>query len=223
MPDKRDETIDVIRQIPLFEQVTDDTLAFGLSRRDYRFKSFSKNSVVHFSGEVCEYIEIVVRGRMSLERIDEDGRVMSVAEFFKGDVIGGNLVFSKRPRYPMTITAKETTEVFIVEKNSLFELLCKNEEVLASFLTFISDNAILLGNKIRNDVNRSIRDIIMRFLEVESKRQNSSRIRLSMSKKALADKIGVQRTSLSRELSRMRDDGLITFDAHYIERLAPKD
>lgn len=44
-----------------------------------------------------------------------------------------------------------------------------------------------------------------------------------MSKKALADKIGVQRTSLSRELSRMRDDGLITFDAHYIERLAPKD
>ena len=62
----------------------------------------------------------------------------------------------------------------------------------------------------------------MRFLDVEAKRQKSNRIRLTMSKKALADKMGVQRTSLSRELSRMRRDGLILFDAHYIERLAPK-
>ncbi|HPE16011.1 MAG TPA: helix-turn-helix domain-containing protein, partial [Oscillospiraceae bacterium] len=41
----------------------------------------------------------------------------------------------------------------------------------------------------------------------------------SMTKKALAERIGVQRTSLSRELAKMRDDGLIKFDIDSIELL----
>jgi DNA-binding transcriptional regulator LsrR (DeoR family) len=52
----------------------------------------------------------------------------------------------------------------------------------------------------------------MNLLEYESKRQNTNYIKLNMTKKALAEKIGVQRTSLSRELAKMRKDGLIVFD-----------
>jgi len=37
-----------------------------------------------------------------------------------------------------------------------------------------------------------------------------------MSKKDLAEKLGVQRSSLSRELNKMRRDGLIDFNANYI-------
>ncbi|NLZ83309.1 MAG: winged helix-turn-helix domain-containing protein, partial [Clostridiales bacterium] len=37
-------------------------------------------------------------------------------------------------------------------------------------------------------------------------------IKLNMTKKALAERIGVQRTSLSRELAKMRAEGLILFD-----------
>ena len=37
-----------------------------------------------------------------------------------------------------------------------------------------------------------------------------------MTKQTLADKIGVQRTSLSRELSKMRNDGLIKYDSKSI-------
>jgi CRP-like cAMP-binding protein len=37
-----------------------------------------------------------------------------------------------------------------------------------------------------------------------------------MTKKALAEKIGVQRTSLSRELDRMRKEGLIDFEGRTV-------
>jgi CRP-like cAMP-binding protein len=49
-------------------------------------------------------------------------------------------------------------------------------------------------------------------LERECKIQNSNRIQLGITKKALAERIGVQRTSLSRELAKMKADGLIDFD-----------
>jgi Mn-dependent DtxR family transcriptional regulator len=37
-----------------------------------------------------------------------------------------------------------------------------------------------------------------------------------MTKKELAEKIGVQRPSLSRELNKMRKDGLLTYDSKQI-------
>jgi len=37
-----------------------------------------------------------------------------------------------------------------------------------------------------------------------------------MTKKELAERLGIQRTSLSRELNKMKKDGLIDYDAHSI-------
>jgi CRP-like cAMP-binding protein len=59
----------------------------------------------------------------------------------------------------------------------------------------------------------------MSYIDYERKKQNGNIIRLGITKKALAEKIGVQRTSLSRELAKMRATGLIRFDADSIELL----
>ena len=99
----------------------------------------------------------------------------------------------------------------------MFALFSDNQAFLKSFLSLISDHATILGDRIKHYVNRTIRESITSFLEYERKQQNSNRIKISMSKKALAEKIGVQRTSLSRELAKMRNQGLITFDADFIE------
>jgi CRP-like cAMP-binding protein len=56
-------------------------------------------------------------------------------------------------------------------------------------------------------------------MERECKIQNSNRIQLGITKKALAERIGVQRTSLSRELAKMKADGLIDFDDKTISLL----
>ena len=56
----------------------------------------------------------------------------------------------------------------------------------------------------------------MDFLILESNRQNSKKITLSISKKELADRFGIERPSLQRELSKMRDEGIIQYDARSI-------
>ncbi|WP_346898573.1 helix-turn-helix domain-containing protein [Clostridium sp. UBA7503] len=50
----------------------------------------------------------------------------------------------------------------------------------------------------------------------ESYIQKSNVIKLKVTKKDLAEKFGVQRSSLSRELNKMRKDGLIEYDAYSI-------
>ena len=122
----------------------------------------------------------------------------------------------------MTVSTQLPSAILEIERETLFELLQHNAAFLQAYLEFVSDHASILGNKIKHYVNKTIRERIISYLNHESKKQNSKHIKLPMTKKALAEKIGVQRTSLSRELAKMRQDGLILFDRDSITLLENK-
>ena len=202
---------ELMREIDLIKSIKPQEIDSYLTEGSCKITQYGKNNIVHFVGEVCSKLEIILSGKVVIERIDESGNLMTIAEFFNGDVLGGNLMFSKNPHYPMTVTAKEATLILEINKDRLFSLFSDNHEFLKSYLEYVSDHTVILGDRIKNYVNRTIRESIISYLDYECKKQNSNIIKLSMTKKALAERIGVQRTSLSRELAKMREDGLIEF------------
>jgi len=122
----------------------------------------------------------------------------------------------------MTLTTHIDTLILEISKELIFELLSTNKEFLKIYLEFVSNNTSLLGSKIKYYVKRSIRENIITYLNHEYKLQNNYEIKLSMSKKSLAERIGAERTSLSRELRKMKDEGLITYNNKYITVLDKK-
>lgn len=211
--------IDLIKKTDLLKDMPKDLISGYFSDGSFQTAVYGENSVVHFEGEPCSKLEIVLSGKVAVERIDSNGGLLTVAEFFENDILGGNLLFSQNPYYPMTITSQKPTIILKINKERLFELFSENRDFLRIYLEFISDHAYLLGDKIRHYVSRTIRESVISFLKHECKNQNSNHIKLNMTKKALAEKIGVQRTSLSRELAKMRYEGLIKFGSDYIELL----
>lgn len=209
----------LINQTRLLDSLSPEEIKIYLDDGSFKVTTYGKNNVVHFDGEVCSKLEIILKGNVVVERIDESGNLMTIAEFFNDDILGGNLMFSKNPRYPMTTTAKQQTIILEINKERLFQLFSDNHDFLRMYLEFVSDHSAILGDRIKHYVNRTIRESILSFIDYEGKQQKTNRIRLNMSKKALAEKIGVQRTSLSRELANMRAEGLITFNAEFIERI----
>ena len=207
----------LLKQIDLVKSFDTHQLESLLQAKGNKVNSYEKNNIVHFVGEVCENLEIILSGEVVVERIDESGKLMTIAEFFNGDILGGNLLFSKNPYYPMTVTAKKATIILEISKIQLFDLFTGSLDFLKSYLEYISDHSVILGDRIKHYVNRTIRECIMSYLDYESKKQDSNTIKLEITKKALAERIGVQRTSLSRELARMRDEGLIEFDTNSIK------
>lgn len=207
------KTMELMGQIDLMKSITPQEIESYLIEGSCKITQYRKNNIVHFVGEVCSKLEIILSGKVVIERIDESGNLMTIAEFLGGDVLGGNLMFSKNPYYPMTVTAKEATLILEINKDRLFRLFSDNHEFLSIYLEYVSDHTVILGDRIKHYVNRTIRESIISYLNFESKKQNSSIIKLSMTKKALAERIGVQRTSLSRELAKMREGGLIEFNS----------
>ena len=203
--------LELFKQIDLVKSFDANQLESLLQAKGNKVNSYEKNNIVHFVGDICENLEIILSGEVVVERIDESGKLMTIAEFFDGDILGGNLLFSKNPYYPMTVTSKDATLILEINKDRLFSLFSDNHEFLKSYLAYVSDHTVILGDRIKHYVNRTIRESLISYLDYECKKQNSNIIKLSMTKKALAERIGVQRTSLSRELAKMREDGLIEF------------
>lgn len=204
---------ELMARTELLKSVDPGEAARFLHEGSFRMARYGKNGIVHFAGEVCCKLEIILGGKVVVERIDESGRLMTIAEFYSGDIISGNLIFSKNPHYPMTVTAKQPAVILEISKDRLLGLLSDNHEFLREYLAYVSDHTAILGDKIRHYVNRTIRESVVSYLDYESKKQNSRTVALPLTKKALAEKIGVQRTSLSRELAKMRQDGLISFSS----------
>ncbi|HPM11249.1 MAG TPA: Crp/Fnr family transcriptional regulator [Paludibacter sp.] len=203
--------IELIQETFLFYSFTPETIQEYIKNKKFRVVEYFKNNTIHYEGELCEKLEIILSGAVAIERIDKNGNILTVAELNENDVLGGNLLFSKNPYYPMTVSAKTSIKILEVKEDYLFDLLSKHPFVLKSYLELICDNAYILGNKIKNYAQKTIRESILNYLNYECKKQNSNEIVLRITKKEMAKKIGVQRTSLSRELAKMRDDGLIKF------------
>ena len=117
----------------------------------------------------------------------------------------------------MTVTAMTDTKLFSMDRKQVLKLCQTNEEFLINFLEILSDKALILTAKIHSLSRKTIREKIMDFLIFESNRQNSKMVRLPISKKELAERFGVERPSLQRELRKMKDDGLIDYDSGSIE------
>lgn len=204
--------IDKIKNLTLLNSLSDEAITTNLKRKKFKVRSYKKNSIIHFDGEKCTKIEMIIYGKVVIDSIDEDGNLLTISDFYSNDILGGNLVFSKNPYYPMTISAQEDSEILEIDKDVLFNMFGGNPDFLRTFLELISDNAFILSDKIKHYTNKTLREKIMSYLDYECKKQNSDHIKLPITKKALAEKLGVQRTSLSRELAKMRDQGIIVFD-----------
>ena len=208
--------ISLIEKSLLLSCLPKDEVHSCLKDGSFHIRTYGKNNIIHFSGELCRGLEVILSGHVSVERIDEAGNLMIIAEFYGDEILGGNLLFSKTPYYPMTITAKQPTIIVEINKERLLALFSGNPIFLRSYLEFVADHTTILGDRIKHYVNKTIRECIIAYLEHEGKKQGSSTILLPITKKSWAERIGVSRTSLSRELSKMERDGLLRYDAKTI-------
>lgn len=207
--------INLLKNIDMFKCFTSEDLE-NIFKYNYNIKNYTKNSIIYMQNEICKSLDIILYGTVNIKKIDSEGNVLSINDFSDGDVIGENLLFSKDNKYPMTVLAKSDVKILHVDKKLVLKLCQTNECFLINFLQSLSGKALFLSNKISSLTMKTLRQCIIDFLLYEYYLQKTNKIKLNMTKKELADKIGVQRTSLSRELNKMRKDNLIDFDNKYI-------
>lgn len=208
-----------LKRTKLFNKVNEENIKKHISVDSIIKKTYKKLNIIHLQGELCDGIDIIIEGSIVIQNFDQEGNILTIKEFVSGDMVGENLIFSKFNFFPMTISAKEDTEILRIDKDAILKLCMCDEEFLKNLLNSISEKAVILTQKINLIALKSVRELIISYIRQEYMLQNSNTILMSSSKKELAEKFGIQRTSLSRELQKMKNEGVISYDNKKIEIL----
>lgn len=194
------------------------------------FRTYPRDQVIYHHGQLSVDMAVVISGKVAIQSITEEGDLLVVSIFGPGEVIGANLLFAVKNTYPMTVVAASEVTLAHIFKDEVLRLCQEDKAFLLRFLTLISERTILLTDKLQAVTHKSLRqkltDYLMAQIYLQGLQANGEqihyRILLPCTKKALAEQLGVQRTSLSRELDKMRRDGLIFFDNQSITWLGER-
>lgn len=199
-----------INDIPLFKDI-------DISTMNYHIKSYADKSIIILTGDKSTHYSILLKGSAIMQYINEDGQLMTIAEFNEGQTFGGNRLFCEDNHYPMTITSKGSSSILYVEKETIIELCQKNRTFLIKFLNDVASKSDILSKNIRKLKFLTIEELVIQRLTSEKSKAQSNTFTMNISKKEWAESLGIQRTSLSRTLQKMQKKGWLKYKNHQYE------
>ena len=206
------DLIDIVGKSMLFRNLDEDQIQHLLNFIGFSEKTYSREESIVLEDDVCDSLGIVLKGRIELQTIFPNGNVITHMDLEKSDVFGEALLFSKFNKYPVHIQSITQSKVLFIKKDKLMHGLLHHPILLQNFLTLLSTKLFVMNNKVKILSLDTIRKKVAYFLIEQYKIQKSLKIKCSLSRKQMAEHLAVQRPSLSRELIKMKEDGLIEFD-----------
>lgn len=209
------QLLNALKSSVLFKQLDTNTLEQLANSYSHLQKSYSKGSIIHNENDPCRHMDFVVTGTLDIQQIDEYGNMLTITKFSKGQSIASNTLFHPLQQYPMTICANTDVILLPLSKQDILSL-SSNPVFLEAFLTDISRRASILSHTIKNITRKSLRNKLIDYLKVLYTTQGSLQVTLPITKTELANTFGVARPSLSRELTAMQKDGLLSYHRNTI-------
>lgn len=209
-------SLDKLKNCVLFKNVSEAALNKIIEDINPKLETYKRNQTIAMEGDKCNSTGIVLEGDVEIQKIYLSGKTVIVSTLNEGDIFGEVIVFSKMGMYPSTIAAASNAKVLFINRQDIVKMCSSNQDVLSNFMELLSNKILMLNKKIKNLSFDTIREKICSYILDEYQKQNSKNIILPFSRKEMADHLGVQRPSLSREFIKMKEDGLIDFNKNSV-------
>jgi len=207
---------DNLKRCILFKDMKYEDLSNFLNMSNYSIKKYFKGNVVVIEGNKCEELGILLEGLLEAQTLYPSGKLLTFVQLKPVETFGEAILFSKMNKFPATIGAIKDSKIMFIKKENLISCLTNCHKFMENFLELLSNKLLILNKKVKMLSLENIRKKIENFLMEEYKKQGSNIIEVSLSRKEMAEHMGIQRPSLSRELIKMREEGIIEFDKKVI-------
>jgi CRP/FNR family transcriptional regulator, dissimilatory nitrate respiration regulator len=176
--------------------------------------TYQKQSLIIRSGDEIKAFGIVLSGRVSIIREDYHGASHLMTTLSANGIFAETFVFAKNTLSPVSVQADELSEILWLDYYQFIhpcQHLCGfHTQLIENTMALLASKNQLLSRKIEILSQKSIREKVMTFLQFNDQ-QTTKHIRLNLTKKAMAEYLGIDRSALVRELSRMQHEGLIRY------------
>ncbi|MEN8906222.1 MAG: Crp/Fnr family transcriptional regulator [Clostridiales bacterium] len=207
--------INILSKTSLFKNISIEDSKKIIPCLKPEIKYYKKNDSIINSGDIFKGFGLILEGNINVIKENFSGNRIIVASLDELDIFGEIMAFSKNKTWPSSVIAlKDCIIVFINSKQILgyCDKACDiHKKIIINMLEIISSKALILNKKVEYLTMGSIREKISNFLIEEYKKTYIKTYTISMNRTELADYLYITRPSLSREMIKMKNEGIIDF------------
>ena len=205
----------LLSDIPLFYGMEENEIPSLLQCLAATQKTYKKGDVILGEGAVTQRIGAVLSGMAMISRGDVWGNNSILGNIAPGEVFAEVYACLPEEPMPISVSAAEDTTVMFMDAGRVLSP-CANAcpfhiKIVRNLLTVCAYKNLQLSQKILHTSAKSIRGRLMSYFSACAKRSGSYSFQIPYNRQQLADYLGVDRSAMCHELSKMQKEGFIEY------------
>lgn len=209
------KNLDVLTECPLFAGINKSELEALLNCLSATERKYERNGYIFLAGEIVTSMGIVLSGSVHIIREDFWGTRKILAHIESGGLFGESFSCAEIKKLPVSVLAAEVSDILLVDYRKII-MTCPSAcafhtGLIQNMLRILAKKNVLLTQKIEFITQHTTRGKLLSYLSAQARQSRSNSFTIPFNRQELADYLSVDRSALSNELSKMRNDGILTF------------
>lgn len=210
-----------LEKCPLFAGIEKDEVRALLSCLRARQSHYDKDGFIFRAEEPASHVGIVLTGGVNVMQEDFWGNRTILTHVGPGELFGEAFSCAEVEKLPVNVIAAVPSDVLLIDYRKIITTCSSacafHSQLISNMLQILANKNIMLTRKMGYLSQRTMREKLLAFLSAQAMQQNSHEIIIPYNRQELADFLCVERSSLSRELSLMKKDGLLEYEKSWFK------
>lgn len=204
-----------LKHSPLFRGITEDELGAMLDCLSGTIRKYKKDASIFRWGDHISQIGLILKGNVHIVRESYWGKESLLARLGPGDLFGETYACVPQAAFDGTALAAADTEILFLDLKRVLTTCssaCRfHTRLIQNLLGVLAEKNLHFSRKIDCLAPHTIRAKLMEYFSQQTRLQGTRTFTIPFNRQQLADYLSVDRSSMTVELYKMKDEGLIKF------------
>lgn len=210
-------------QSPLFAGIDAADFEGMLGCIGYHVKTYQKGEIIALEEENINHVGVVMEGSVDMLKEDIWGNRTMLVRTYPQDIFGETFACGEDSLSVVTFAAAENCRVLFLSFCRVMHTCthaCQfHQTLIENMVRLIARKNRELMRKVEVVSKKTLREKILAYLSVQSQSQGSRRFELPLGRVEWAEYLNADRSALTRELAKMKDEGIIDYHKNSFEIL----
>ena len=211
--------LSLLENTKLFQGIAKAELKDMLSCLSASKRTYQKGECVFSRGERITSVAMLLEGCIRIQKEDYWGNLSILSEISEGEIFGEVYAcLGTDEILNDAVAVKESTVLFldIDRVLTVCPSACRfHGRLIRNMLSAMALKNKMLTQKLEHMSRRTTREKLLSYLSEQSLKAGSSSFDIPFNRQQLADFLSVDRSAMSNELCKMRDEGILLFDRNH--------
>jgi CRP/FNR family transcriptional regulator, dissimilatory nitrate respiration regulator len=211
----------ILKKVSLFQNVAEEDLSVMLDCLGAREAFFHKNQTIYFEEDIITNVGIIMEGSALIIKEDLWGNRSILTNLGAGDMFGEAFSCAGEEKMSVSVIAAEDTKILMIDCRRMLTSCSSScvfhTQVIKNMLSIMGRKNIQLTQKMEHITKRTTKEKLLSYLSAEAKKHGNNSFEIPFNRQELADYLSVDRSAMSNELGKMREEGILEFDHNHFD------